>query len=104
MIQIATMRGGNFLTLALAVGLISLVCHSAFTRPKLSVQRDLDFLVFAHAVGLFHAWAFVVVAVVALNVVTREVSWVDRLWSVLPPCSAWLIVMKKLPVRVKSGL
>jgi len=33
-----------------------------------------------------------------LNVVTREVSWVDRLWSILPPCSAWLIVLKKLPV------
>ena len=93
------MRGGSFLTVALGVGLLSLVFHSAYSRPNLSVQRDLDWLVFAHAIGLFHAWACLVVVVFFLNVVTREVSWVDRLWSVLPPCSAWLIVLKKLPVR-----
>lgn len=92
------MRGGSFLSVALGLGLLSSVFHSAVTRPNLSVQRDLDWLVFAHAVGLFHAWAVVVVFVFFLNVVTREVSWVDRLWSVLPPCSAWLIVLKKLPV------
>merc|ERR1719414_1181757 len=92
------MRGGSFLTVALGVGLLSLVFHSAYTRPNLSVQRDLDWLVFAHAIGLFHSWACLVVVVFFLNVVTREVSWVDRLWSVLPPCSAWLIVLKKLPV------
>ncbi len=30
----------------------------------------------------------------ALSVVTREYSWVDRIWSVAPPLYAWLIVAR----------
>lgn len=92
------MRFGSFLAVALTVGFLSLLAHSYTTRSKLSVQRDLDWLVFAHAIGLFHLWSFLVVCVFALNVGTQEVSWVDRLWSVLPPASAWLIALKQLPV------
>ena len=98
------MRGGFLLPLALTSAVVSLLLHSALTRPKLAIQRDLDWLVFAHAVGLFHAWAFVVVAVFLLNVLTREVSWVDRIWSVLPVGSAWLIALKKLPVYFSRGI
>lgn len=95
---ISTMRCGSFLSFALTVGLVGLFAHSYLDRPKLSVQRDLDWLVFAHSIGLFHLWAFLVLIILLLNVVTGEVSWVDRLWSVLPPCSAWLIALKRLPI------
>lgn len=30
-----------------------------------------------------------------LSVITREYSWVDRLWSVLPPAYAWVVVAQQ---------
>ena len=96
------MRFGSLVGASLSVALLSLFAHSYLTRPKLSCQRDLDWLVFAHSIGLFHAWALLALFVFLLNVATQEVSWVDRLWSVVPPCSAWLIALKKLPVSIVS--
>lgn len=36
----------------------------------------------------------VIVVTYALSVITREYSWVDRVWSVAPPVYAWALVAK----------
>jgi len=92
----------SYAFLSIVAYLASHLIQNWMTQTKLEHQHDIDFLAFAYHIGLFHVWAALCVLVLALNVITQEVSWVDRLWSVLPVVSAWLIVLKKLPVLPDS--